>query len=271
MVGGDGERTALDDVDHLARSPHRTRVIQLLATNDRTRREIHEEADIPQPTLGRILGSFQDRGWLARDGDTYSLTLRGELIASHFVNLLDVFETVQRLPAGGRFEPVLELGFDPQWLAHVDVADPADETGWYDHLRRVRESVGTAERVRELGPGPLPGMPELLAERLRTDEASIESVFPREAFESFVADPESRSSVVDLLRSGNVDIHLVDEPVPCYIARHGDRAVFDIPSDTGGPVVRFTTGRRAVVDWVDSTIDGFRDRAEVLTVEDLVE
>jgi predicted transcriptional regulator len=271
MAGGDGGRTPLDDVDHLARSPHRAGVIGLLATDDRTRREIHEETGVPQPTLGRILGSFQDRGWLARDGDVYSLTLRGELIASHFLDLLDVFETVGRLPAGGRFEPLLELGFDPQWLAHVDVADPADETGWYDHLRRVRESVGEVERVRELGPAPLPGMPELLVERLRADGVSVESVFPREAFESFVADPEPRSSVAALLRGGNTEIHLVDEPVPCYIARHGDRAVFDLPSDTGGPVVRFTTGRRAVVDWVDSTIDGFRDRAETLAVEDLVD
>jgi hypothetical protein len=114
-------------------------------------------------------------------------------------------------------------------------------------------------------------MPELLVERLRADGVSVESVFPREAFESFVADPEPRSSIAALLRGGNTEIHLVDEPVPCYIARHGDRAVFDLPSDTGGPVVRFTTGRRAVVDWVDSTIDGFRDRAETLAVEDLVD
>ncbi|MDX1748216.1 MAG: hypothetical protein R3324_19955 [Halobacteriales archaeon] len=271
MAGGDGDRTPLDDLDHLSRSPHRARVIQLFARGDRTRRGLHEETDIPQPTLGRILGSFQDRGWLTRDGETYSLTVRGELVASGFVDLLEVIETVQRLPADGHFGPIFDLGFDPEWLAHVDVADSDSEIDWYGHLRDVHDSVGKVENVREIAPSPLPGMPELLVEQLRTNEFGIESIFFRESFESYVADPENRSIVADILRTGNARVHLADESIQYYIARHGDRAVFDIPSDGGGSVVRFTTDQRAVVDWVDATVDEFRDRADRVTVEDLSE
>jgi predicted transcriptional regulator len=267
---GDGQRTPLDDVDHLARSPHRAQVIQLFATNDWTRRELHEETDIPQPTLGRILGSFQERSWLVRDGETYSLTLHGRLVAQQFVGLLETFGTVQQLPTNGDFEPILDLGFDPQWLRYVDVISPADRSDWYGHLRAAKQSVGRADTVREVAPGPLPGMAERLLEHLRKDELSIESVFPRKRFESLVADPEERSLFGDVFQTGNADIFLIDDSIRYYLARHDDRAVLDVPSTTGGPVVRLTTDQQAVLDWVDSTIDEFRGRADPMEPGDLV-
>jgi hypothetical protein len=54
-----------------------------------------------------------------------------------------------------------------------------------------------------------------------------------------------------------------------YLARHGDHVVIDVPSSTGGPVVRLTTDQRAVLDWVESRIDDFRERADPVTLENL--
>lgn len=270
MAGADdGRRTPLDDVDHLARSPHRALVIQLFAQGDWTRRDLHDETDIPQPTLGRILGSFQDRHWLVRNGQTYSLTLRGQVIATHFEDLLGVVETVQQLPETADFELLIELGFETDWLARVEVTTPDDQTDWYGHLRQTRKSVGTVDDVREIAPGPLPGMAELLLEHLRAKELEIESVFPREAFESFVAEPDDRSLFADLLRTGNASVYLVDNSIRFYVARHGDHVVVDVPSTTGSPVVRLTTDHQAVLDWIETTIDDFRDRAVQVTLDDL--
>lgn len=265
----DDKRTPLDDVDHLARSPHRARVIHLFAQGDWTRRDLHDETDIPQPTLGRILGSFQDRSWLERHGQTYSLTPRGRLIATHFEDLLDVVGTVQALPATADFEPLFDLGFETDWLARVEVTTPDDRTDWYGHLRQTRKSVERVEDVREIAPGPLPGMAELLLEHLRANEVEIESIFPRETFESIVAGPDERSLFADLLRTGNASVYLVDDMIRFYLARHGDHVVIDVPSSTGGPVVRLTTDQRAVLDWVESRIDDFRERADPVTLENL--
>lgn len=270
MAGADdGRRTPLDDVDHLARSPHRALVIQLFAQGDWTRSDLHEETDIPQPTLGRILGSFQERSWLKRHGQTYSLTLRGRLIATHFEDLLDVVETVQALPANADYEPMIDLGFETDWLAGVDATTPDDQSDWYGHLRQTRKSVGTVNDVREIAPGPLPGMAELLLEHLRANELEIESVFPRDTFESLVAEPDDRSLFADLLRTGNANVYLVDGSIRLYVARHGDHVVVDVPSTTGSPVVRLTTDQQAVLDWVETTIDDFRDRAVQVTLDDL--
>lgn len=270
MRGADGGgRTPLDDVDHLARSPHRAQVLRLLARGDWTRRDLHDETAIPQPTLGRILGSFQDRSWLERHGQTYSLTLHGRLIASHFEDLLDVVETVQALPATADYEPLIDLGFETDWLARMEVTTPDDQTDWYGHLRQTRKSVGTVDDVREIAPGPLPGMAELLLEHLRTNEFEIESVFPRDTFESIVADPDDRSLFADLLRTENANVYLVDDSIRYYVARHGDHVVVDVPSTTGSPVVRLTTDQQAVLDWVGTTIDDIRDRAVQVTLDDL--
>lgn len=265
----DGRGAPLEDVDHLARSPHRTRVLLLLIQNDWTRRELNEETDIPQPTLGRILGTFQERDWLNKANNTYSLTLRGKLIAHHFTNLLDIFDTVSRLPAEGELDPLLTLGFDPEWLAHVDLLDTDDKGDWYGHLRHVRKTLAEIDSVNEIGPGPMPGMAEVLLEQLEASNLDIESIFPRETFESFIDDAENRSLVVELLNTGNAQFRLVDESIQSYVARHDNRAVIDIPAATGGPVVRLTSAYRPVIDWVDSTIAAFRDRAETVTAADL--
>lgn len=265
----DNQRSPLDDVDHLARSPHRARVMQLLADDELSRRDLHEATDIPQPTLGRILGSFQDRHWLERDGHTYALTLKGRLVATHFEHLLNAVETVQHLPAAADFGPFLDLGFDADWLPRLDVVSPGDDGGWFAHIRRARDSVGRAVRVRELAPGPMPGLPETVAETLRTGELTLESVFSRTRFESAVADPTDRRLIREILEHDNAHLYLIDEDVSCYLALQGDRAVLDIPAGEDGPVTRLETSDRTVREWVDSVIDDFVSRAEPVSAEDL--
>lgn len=270
MEGADDiQRTPLDDVDHLARSPHRAQVVQLFATDDLTRRELHEETDISQPTLGRILGSFQDRNWLVRNGETYSLTLHGHLLATHFKQLLDVVDTIQKLPTSANFDPLLELGFEADWLASIDVATSTNTTDSYAHIRRARESVKGADRIRELSPGPMPGMAEVISDRLHAGELTIETVFPRDAFDAFIADPEHQSLIGDMLETGNFRLFLFDDGVPCYIARQGERAAFDIATVDGTSIAFLTTSNQSVLEWVESTIDDFQDRAELVTVDDL--
>ena len=272
MDGATGSgRTPLDDVDHLARSPHRARVMGLFAGDDWTRRDLHEETGIPQPTLGRILGSFGERNWLSRDGDTYSLTVAGRLIAGQFEALLGAVETVQQLPASVDFDPLLDMGFDPEWLARVEVAPPDHADEWYGHLRAARASVGDVDDVREIAPGPMPGMAEVLLERLREGGLRIETVFSRDAFETFVADPANRSLLADVLETDGARVHLVEEDVRCYVARHGERAIFDVPATDGGPITRLATDDPTVRDWVDATVDDATARAEPVTPADLAE
>jgi predicted transcriptional regulator len=262
------DRTPLDDVDHLARSPHRARVIRLFADGDWTRRDLYEATGISQPTLGRILGSFQERHWLARDGQTYSLTPTGRLVATGFEALLDAVETAQRLPASVEFDPLLDLGFEPAWLARGEVAAP-DRDDSYAHIRRGRESVRSADLIRELSPGPMPGMAEVIADRLRAGSVTVETVFPRDAIEAFVADPDDRALFVEMLETGRFRLYALDGSVPCYLARQGRRAAIELNSAEGTLAAFLTTTDEAVLAWVESVVDDYRDRAERVSADDL--
>jgi len=265
----DNQRTALADVDHIAHSPNRAHVARLFVADDWTRRELHEETNIPQSTLGRILGSFQDRNWISRDGDTYSLTLPGRLVATQFQGLLDTVEIVQELPASATFESLLELGFDPDWLARVDVTNPAEIDDPFAHVRRLRDTVRSAPRIRELTPRPMPGIAEVMSGRLRSGETVIETVFPRDVFQDFVAEPENRSLIVDMLDTGNLRLYLLDDPISCYVGRYGEQAVFDVQSTDGRMIALLTTDDRTITEWADSVIDDYQTRAERVETSDL--
>ena len=265
----DNQRTALEDVDHIAHSPNRAKVIQLFATDDWTRRDLHEETDIPQSTLGRILGSFQDRNWISRSGDTYSLTLHGRLVATHFQDLLDVVESVQELPASATFDPILELGFDSDWLARVDVTNPAETDDPFAHMRRLRDNIRSAPLIRELAPRPMPGIAEMMSNRLQSAEMVLETVFPRDAFQDFVAETDNRSLIVDMLDTGDFKLYLLDDPIPCYVSRYGEQAVFDVQSTDGRMIALLTTDDRTLTEWADSVIDEYQHRAERVETSDL--
>lgn len=64
----------LADIAFLVRSNHRVRVLEELATDERTRRGLHEKPGISQPTLGRVLDGFQEREWVDENGRAYTLT-----------------------------------------------------------------------------------------------------------------------------------------------------------------------------------------------------
>jgi predicted transcriptional regulator len=116
--------TPLDDVEFLARSSHRVEVLQTLATGPRPRPVLHDETGIPQPTLGRILGGFEDRNWVERRGQEYALTELGALIVAEFENLLDTVATVNRVGAVLVDLPTEELDFDVRAFADATVTTP---------------------------------------------------------------------------------------------------------------------------------------------------
>ena len=111
-----GPRTPLDDVEFLAGSANRVEVLRLLAVQPWTRRELHDETGIPQPTLGRILDGFDRRGWPARSDDRYRLSRPGALLADEFDDLLATVESIQTLAALDVDLSAEDVDLDPRLL-----------------------------------------------------------------------------------------------------------------------------------------------------------
>lgn len=74
--------TPLDDVEYLARSANRVRVLETLAKGPHDRTDLQEKTGAARATLGRILGEFEERGWIRRDGAEYELMPLSDFLAT---------------------------------------------------------------------------------------------------------------------------------------------------------------------------------------------
>ncbi len=89
--------SSLEDVQFLSRSAHRVAVLEELSEAPRERDELRVATGASAPTIGRVLGDFEERGWTRRDGHAYVLTDPGAFVAEHFSALLERMSTERRL------------------------------------------------------------------------------------------------------------------------------------------------------------------------------
>lgn len=79
------DKAELADIEHLARSPNRVRVLDALADGPATRRELEDATGVVRAIIGRALLAFEDRSWVKRcTGGTFTATPAGARIAADF-------------------------------------------------------------------------------------------------------------------------------------------------------------------------------------------
>lgn len=258
------EATPLDDIAYLARSANRVTALTRLAEGAHTRRELHEATDISQPTLGRLLDGFEDRGWVTCDrtnGRTYELTPLGEVVAAEFDTLRRTVGTMQRFRALAPSLPLDRMDFDLRHFADASITLPSasDATA---HMRREDELIADAESVRFLcsssyGPGI-----KAYRDRLVGSDVSFEAVITADALDAAAADPESAVYVEDLATADNVTIHRFDGALSLILGLIDD-VVSIVPLDASGvPVAFIETQNHAIRSWVEAEFDAHRAAAE---------
>lgn len=260
-------RTPLDDVALLARSQHRTNALRMLMDGPTTRRALHEETGISQPTLGRILGTFEERNWVQRTDGAYQLTPWGDLIATAFDDLLETVESVHRLAAVADLLPVEALGFDVSRLAaaRITMPQPGDA---FCHVRRIEAVLRSAPSVRIVTDDILRDALEDQHTRIvdsDDNDYSLETVVTRDALEQALSDETLVDWIHDLLESDRTAITCYDGTVPMTMAVVGETALL-VPADAQGiPGALIESEDAAVRAWVDEQFETYREAATTLT------
>ncbi|WP_255195724.1 helix-turn-helix transcriptional regulator [Halorarius litoreus] len=263
--------TPLDDVSFLARSDHRVEVLRTLAPGARSRPELHAETEIPQPTLGRVLGSFEDRNWVERRNGEYALTAAGALVAAEFTDLLDTVETVQRLGDVLVQLPTDEMAFDVRAFADATVWTP-EPGDTLSHIRRMEETWLEADRKRLLGGTLGPASFEQRRDNAREfveREMRAETVVSTAMMERGMSDPELNRLVREHWDPERMVGYLYDGPIPLILAIADDTAMLAPTDENGIPTAVVVTENEAVRAWVDDRIDEYREQATELTFDDL--
>ena len=261
----------LSDVAFLARSPHRVQVLQTLGDGPRRRPDLHDETGIPQPTLGRILGDFEDRNWVQRDAREYALTAVGELVAEEFDELLETVETVQRLGDVARLLPTDELGFGAERLRSATITRPASGDA-LRHVRRAEERIAGARELRILTDTMIPGALETLRDQVvATPESDllVESVITGDAIEQALTHPALADWIRDLLGSERTPVYRYDGTSPMTVALADGTAMLGPTDEQGVPAVLIESDDEVVRAWVGAQLDAYREQSTALTLDDL--
>lgn len=264
----------LEDVAFLARSAHRVGVLKTLADGPLTRPVLHDETGISQPTLGRILGSFEDRNWVEQRRPEYALSPLGELLVEEFEDLLDTVETIQKLGDVVQQLPTDEMDFDIRTFADATVwtPEPGDTVS---HIRRMETVWFEADRRRLLGSTLGTASFDDRREQARRDfdrlkQMEVETIVSRAMLEQGMSDPEIRRMTLEHWDADQMKAYLYDGQIPLILAIADDTAMLAPTDENGIPTAVIETGNETIRSWVETQLDEYRKQSVELTIEDIL-
>lgn len=253
------EPKPLDDIGYLARSANRVTVLRQLADGPLTRRALHDETDVSQPTLGRVLDGFEDRGWATCDrtnGREYALTPLGQLLLDSFDPLHEAVGTIQRLrPVADRL-PLDEMDFDVRRLADATVTEP-DPSDAMAHLRREDELIEAASRVRFLCASAYAPSIQAYRDRFVGGDQRLEAIITADALDAAAEAPETANLVTELAAAETVEIYRYEGSVSLMLGRIDDVASLVPLDESGVPAAFIESSDPAVLDWVSRELDRY--------------
>ncbi|QCW04877.1 winged helix-turn-helix domain-containing protein [Natrinema pallidum] len=204
------ENDAYRDVQSLAGTRDRLRILEVLSEAPHAQSELEERIDVHRTTLRRNLRELQERDWITkRSGKVYELTPGGELVLSSFADLLRDIESAAKL---GSFRSKIPRGFPID--ADVLSAGEIVVNGFDVPFAAVNEFTSFIERADRLQlcvPAINPKYTSVLAQR--ESATDIEIVGPTKCFETVI---ETEPTEFDALqRSETVQMIEINE-YPSY-------------------------------------------------------
>ena len=252
----------LADVAFLSRSGHRVGILRTLAAGPRDREALRAATGASDPTVGRILGDFESRGWVRRRGHEYVVTGPGAFVADRFASLLDQLAAERRLRDVWRWLPAELDGFALELVAdaEVTVVEPGDPYGpanrcaslyrETDSLRAVDAALTAPHHFAELYGQVAEGT---------TADVVLPAAVSRTIAETY---PERAAEV---LASGNLSLWLHDD-LPLYrLLVFDDRVgIGGYDPDSGVLQAFVDTAAPDARAWVVSTIEALIEAARPL-------
>lgn len=263
--------TALEEIQFLANSANRVRVLNRLTTGPASRRELEEETGVARSTTARILNEAEDQGWVASTGSEYQITSAGEVLVSEFSTYVETVEGVRHLGEAIDWlpDPIHELDF--RYFRHADITTPTEDnpTAMFD---RGLERIRTADKYRGLTQNSIPEYMKTIRDRVNRDQLDFQGIIEASFLEELRDDPDRAARWHDIahgmwLYNGQIPInmHLIDGKVLVWLCDEngaGDDIVMRGLLESEHP---------AVVSWAETLYEEYREEAESLDPSTLPE
>ncbi|WP_416841084.1 helix-turn-helix transcriptional regulator [Haloferax sp. DFSO52] len=257
----------LDDIRFLADSDHRPVVMNVLAGGPHSRAELRGMTGASSATIGRIVQSFDDRGWLERDGATYSLTPLGLFVADSFEAHRRDMELARELDELLPHMPIGEIGVEISALSNAHITR-ATQTNPFAVVSRVRElelTSDTAFSLTDFFPEPcIDGRYNAIVNGVQTFEAVFSPVVIESAMTS-----DSASKFEAIVASDRTDIYVYGEPISQPVMLHDGVGCLVVRDDENVSIGMVELEDERFTEWVVDVFEAHRADATLLTPDDL--
>ncbi|SDR02769.1 helix-turn-helix transcriptional regulator [Natronobacterium texcoconense] len=258
----------LEEIEFLALSANRVDVLELLAEDEYTRSELAHETGASQATLGRILGDFDERSWITRDGSRYRATATGRLVAEGVTDLRTILETEGKLRDVVDYLPTRGLAFDLRHLADATITKPS-QTRPNAPVQRLLALLEDADEVRAFSHAFNEQTLQVVRERTTAGEVTFRGVFSRYAIEALTDDSALRRQLRDLLAADETAVRVGRDDVPLAVMIVDDVVYLLVRDDHGVLRASIEIDDPTVRSWANDRFDEYWEDSESLTVDAL--
>lgn len=251
--------SALDEIKFLADSANRVDALVKLSEGPCDRGELQAVTGASSATVGRLLGDFEELGWVRREDHDYVLTEPGAFVAEHFTTFHDRLAAERELRDVWRWLPSEVAGFTLELVAgaEVTIVEPGNP---YGPANRCAALYAETERVKGFDAAmTAPHLFEELYQRI-IDGMETEAIIPPRVSEDILsAYPEKATEVRE---SDALTLWLHDD-LPLYrVLVFDDRVgIGGYDPETGVLQISVDTDAPEVRDWAMVTFESYREEA----------
>lgn len=257
---------ALEDIAYLSRSGNRFQILDTLATEPHTRRDLEEVIAASRPTLRRILAELVERGWVERTTDgTYVATAKGEHVVTEFTPLLGAMQAIRELDEAIAWLPSDELSIGLHHFSDATVKraapnSPAAEASYlHDRLR----TASTFTNLVYVGP-PL-SMMETTRDGVVAGRLAATTVLTNGLVEYLQTQPEQLPYWREYITAG-ARVYCYEGEIPCNLFIV-DGTVLIGNTQAGRPCEFIESDDEEVLSWARELIESHRNDADRLGPE----
>ncbi|WP_323174397.1 ArsR family transcriptional regulator [Natrialba sp. PRR66] len=262
--------SALDEIEFLALSANRVETLRVLSHDAYTRRELQAEIDASQPTLSRVLNDLQTRRWVSYDGDTYTATATGELVAEAFTNLWDTLDAEADLREIIEWLPTEEMAFDFRCLTDATITTPSQMRP-NAPVQRILSLLSGSERVSIFSYAFNEQSLDIIREHVIDGDQHFTGVFSPTAVDAIAQDSMLRQPLQELVAADGAEIRLHEDRIPYAVTIADDVVHFMLRDEAGVLQGAIDTDNEAVVSWAREKHAQYWQNAAPLSSADLLE
>jgi predicted transcriptional regulator len=240
--------SALEDIEFLALSANRVEVLNALREGSYTRQELQEDIPASQPTLGRILRDLSDRQWITHDGEAYSATATGQLVAEEFINLWETLQGERQLREVVEWMPTESMEFDLRCLADATVTIPS-HTRPGAPVQRVLGLVQQSDHVMIFSHAFNEQSLNVIHQQTVEGAQTFEAVLSSTAIDAIAHDSSLRHQLQELTDSEAAEIRLYDGDIPLAVTITDDVVHLLLRDDDGLLRAAVDTDDESVLAW----------------------